>query len=288
MLPLAVVAIVTAASVLSWLPGSPARGAVGGTTSDMAGPRVAFDEGARSYGELTPVYGRADGPPASGEPAAEALEPLRAPPPDYRRIDPDAAAAARAGTTTDASAVSGPFLPDGTLLKPIAVTTTLADGKDLLESYEVRKGDSVGSIAKRFGVSQMSVVWANDLTSLRLEVGRTLVIPPFNGVVHTVEEGDSLEALAKQYDIDADRIYRTNGLEDRVLIAGQTLMLPGAKGAPLPTPRSVARPTAGNGGGSSGGNSGGATTVRPPTTYTGGAMAWPVVGGGNYISQYYR
>ena len=33
---------------------------------------------------------------------------------------------------------------------------------------------------------------------------------------------------------------------------------------------------------------GGATTVRPPTTYTGGAMVWPVVGGNNYISQYYH
>ena len=26
----------------------------------------------------------------------------------------------------------------------------------------------------------------------------------------------------------------------------------------------------------------------PPTTYSGGSFAWPVVGGGNYISQYFR
>ena len=31
-----------------------------------------------------------------------------------------------------------------------------------------------------------------------------------------------------------------------------------------------------------------AAIVRPPTTYTGGKFMWPVVGGGNYISQYFH
>ena len=39
-------------------------------------------------------------------------------------------------------------------------------------------------------------------------------------------------------------------------------------------------------GGTSGGGGGG--TVRPPTTYDGGHFLWPVVGGGNYISQYFH
>jgi murein DD-endopeptidase MepM/ murein hydrolase activator NlpD len=278
-LPAVVAVIVALASVASWLPGVAARGAVGGTTAEGSAPRIAIGGAARSYGEgeLTPIGGRgAPGDAASGS-TGSALEPLQGPPMDYRRFDPDAAAAAREAELARQGQVAGPFLEDGTLLKPIAVSTRLADGKDLLESYKVRQGDSLTAIADRFGVSMMSLVWANGLKSKEIKVGQTLVVPPFNGVVYTVKEGDTLEGLARKYKVEADRIYEINGLEDRVLIAGQTLMLAGAKGEPLPTPR----PPASNGGG-------GGSTVRPPTTYNGGAFAWPVVGGGNYVSQHYH
>jgi len=38
----------------------------------------------------------------------------------------------------DRVAIDGPFRDDGTLLKPIAVDTTVADGKDLLRTYKVQ------------------------------------------------------------------------------------------------------------------------------------------------------
>ena len=38
----------------------------------------------------------------------------------------------------DATVVEGPFLEDGTLLKPVAVNTTVEDGRDLLRTYKVR------------------------------------------------------------------------------------------------------------------------------------------------------
>ncbi len=78
-----------------------------------------------------------------------------------------------------------------------------------------------------------------------------------------------------------------NGLEDRVLLAGQTLVLPGAVGKAIATParntpqtaRSQTRPATSSPGG---------PPVREPTEYTGGVMAWPVVGGANFISQYFH
>jgi murein DD-endopeptidase MepM/ murein hydrolase activator NlpD len=272
-LPVAVALIVTVAAVVSWLPGVPARGAVGDVTSPGSAPRIAIGGPVRSYGEpeLTPVYGRAG---AVAESAAAAGEVLQGPPLDYARFDPDAAAAEREAEAARGHAIGGPFLADGTLLKPVAVDTTVADGKHLLDRYKVKSGDSLRSIADRFDVSAMSIVWANDLKSKTLKVGKTLVIPPFNGLVVTVKEGDTLEGLAKQYEVDADKIYTRNELEDRVLIAGQTLILPGAKGDPLPSPR--ARVSSGGGGGGS---------VRAPATYNGGAFAWPVVGGRNSISR---
>jgi murein DD-endopeptidase MepM/ murein hydrolase activator NlpD len=270
-LPVAVAMIVTFAAVVSWLPGVPARGAVGDVTSAGSAPRIAIGGPLRSYGEaqLTPVHGRA-GVAGSTSAADDVLE---GPPLDYARFDPDAAAAAREEEAARAGAIEGPFLADGTLLKPVAVDTTLADGKHLLDRYKVKSGDSLRSIADRFEVSAMSIVWANALTSKTLKVGKTLVIPPFSGLVVTVKEGDTLDGLAKRYKVDANKIYTRNELEDRILIAGQTLILPGAKGDPLPSPR--ARVSSGVGGG----------TVRPPATYSGGAFAWPVVGGRNSISR---
>jgi murein DD-endopeptidase MepM/ murein hydrolase activator NlpD len=272
--PVAVALIVTLASVLSWLPGEPARGAVGGTTAEGSGSRIAAG-GVRSFGEadLTPIRPR---DPTAAAPAPDP-SPLRGPGVDYSRIDPDAAAAEREAELAAASAIRGPFAADGTLLKPIAVTTTLADGKDLLRSHTVRKGETLAAVADRFGVSTMSVVWANGLKSMGVKEGTKLVIPPFNGVVLTVREGDTLAGISKKYKVPVEKIYATNGLEDLVLIAGQTLVLPGAKGDPLPKPKPKpprASPS-----------SGGGTTVRPPATYAGGAMVWPVVGGGNTISQ---
>jgi len=179
----------------------------------------------------------------------------------------------------------GTYVDDGTLYKPVAVDTTVESGSSLLRHYSVRTGDTLTTIANRFGVSMMTVWWANNLTTKDpLKVGESLVIPPVNGLIVTVKATDTLDALAATYKVDAAAILDLNGLTDANLVVGQVLILPGAQGAPIPTapptptpspsPKPVSRPSTSGGGG----------TVRPPT-YTGGAWAWPVVGGNNYISQ---
>ena len=44
-------------------------------------------------------------------------------------------------------AVEGPFLDDGTLLKPVAVDTSVADGSALVRTYKVKAGDTLAGIA---------------------------------------------------------------------------------------------------------------------------------------------
>jgi murein DD-endopeptidase MepM/ murein hydrolase activator NlpD len=144
----------------------------------------------------------------------------------------------------------------------------------MLQHYTVRDGDTLTSIANRFGVSVMTVWWANNLTSKdSIKAGRDLVIPPLNGLVVTVKLGDTLESLATANKISADDIVAVNKLTDTNLIVGQVLVLPGAKGAPMPTPKA---PTQNFG------------ATGPAPRYGGGSWAWPVVGGGNYISQYFH
>jgi murein DD-endopeptidase MepM/ murein hydrolase activator NlpD len=186
-----------------------------------------------------------------------------------------------------APVVFGPFLADGTLLKPVAVDTAVPDGSDLMRQYKVRSGDSLATIARKFKVSMMTLWWANKLKSKdRLVVGQQLRIPPVNGLVIEVTAADTLDAIAARYEVTADDILATNGLTDRNLVVGQVLMLPGARGARIaePTarpratsaPRVVSRSTRVSGG----------SSVQQPRTYTGGRLMWPTTS--RHISQYFH
>jgi murein DD-endopeptidase MepM/ murein hydrolase activator NlpD len=209
---------------------------------------------------------------------------------DPMELDPMEAAGLRAGTALAAGNVESPppeaYADDGTMYKPVAVSTTVEDGKDLLRTHVVQAGETLTGIASRYGVSMMTVWWANKLTSKDdLHVGQKLVIPPINGLIVTVKVGDTLDSLAAEYKVDPTEVLAVNELEDPVLIVGQTLVLPDAAGAPIPEPKPVARPS--NSGGSSG-KGGGSCNCSGPSTYGGGSFSWPVVGGGNYISQYFH
>jgi len=167
---------------------------------------------------------------------------------------------------------------DGTLYKPVAVDTSVASSIGMLRHYTVRAGDSLTGIANRFGVSMMTVWWANKMTSKdSLKAGEDLVIPPVNGLVVTVKAGDTLDGLAAANKIAVSDIVAANELTDTNLIVGQVLMLPGAKGAPMPTPPPAPKQSSGGGSGGTG-----------PAPRVSGSWAWPVIGGGNYISQYFH
>lgn len=228
-------------------------GAVGGTTGGGDAPRLAvagLENGSDIYDTGTGVDGTID-----------------------------AAGAARLDVSSDETAAQpeGPYLADGTLLKPIAVDTSIADASDALQSYRVRSGDTLTGIARHFGVSMMTIWWANHLKSKDdLKVGQKLVIPPVDGTVHIVKAGETLTKIADTANVSVDDIVSFNGLKSDKVSVGQTLILPGAHGKPIPTPKPRPRPVYSSGGG---GGSG-------PAHYGGGQFAWPVPGG--TISQYFH
>jgi murein DD-endopeptidase MepM/ murein hydrolase activator NlpD len=169
-----------------------------------------------------------------------------------------------------------PYLPDGTLLKPVAIDGSLPNLlRTDVERYTVRPSDTLTGIASRFRVSMATLWWANKLTSKdKLRVGQELMIPPVSGILWTVKEGDTLASIAKETKADVAKIKAFNGLDSDTLILGMQLMIPGGRGDPLPTPKPTPKPVVRSGGGGGGGSSSGNGTLR-----------WPVAGG--YISQYY-
>jgi murein DD-endopeptidase MepM/ murein hydrolase activator NlpD len=283
----AVAGIVLGASFLSVGPGRP-NGDTGGPTGNGAEPRLAVggsvDDGSPT-GNVEEAYEsqRPTGPSAYVDPAPTVN--ARSPIQNVDALDPEAQAAINA-QASQPTAVEGPFLDDGTLLKPVAVDTSVADGSSLIRTYKVKAGDTLAGIAAKYDVSTMTLWWANKLKSKNALVrGQVLRIPPVSGLVVEVKATDTLASLARRYEVTADEIVATNQLQDRNLVVGQVLMLPGAKGAPIKTvkPKPPARST---GGGSSSGSSGGGGSARPPKNYSGGNFAWPTTS--RHISQYYH
>lgn len=119
--------------------------------------------------------------------------------------------------------------------------------KDQVRLYDVEPGDSVRSIGLQFGVTNETLIWANDLTEPDiLTVGQQLKILPLSGLVHGVRPGDTLASVANAYDARLDDVIKANGLkEPYIILIGQELLIPGGY---RPLPRKVVAPSEGSGG----------------------------------------
>lgn len=112
-------------------------------------------------------------------------------------------------------------------------TTTQVSDKPRFEiiDYDVQKGDVLGSIADKFGVSLDTIKWANNLKSDNLIPGQTLRIPPVTGIVYKVKPGDTIFSIAKSYKTDPQKIvnFPANDFADLdtfALNVGQMLIVP--------------------------------------------------------------
>ena len=99
-------------------------------------------------------------------------------------------------------------------------------GRRGIISYTSVAGDNVKSVATKFGISEDSVRWANNLTSDNIPGGRGMQLPGVTGIIYTVKNGDTPQTLAAKYRADADRILSYNDLEISGLRVGQKIVIP--------------------------------------------------------------
>jgi LysM repeat protein len=98
---------------------------------------------------------------------------------------------------------------------------------DTISVYEVKKGDTIASVAKAYGVSRNTIIWANDIKGSTLTIGDTLVILPITGIKYTIRKGDTVSSIAKKYKADIDDITKYNGItKDADLAVGDVILLP--------------------------------------------------------------
>lgn len=78
--------------------------------------------------------------------------------------------------------------------------------RDKIIVHSVSEGETVASVAKKFGVSEDTIRWQNSLTGDRIKVGQKLEVLPVTGVAHKVTKGDTVYSIAKKYDSNAQAI----------------------------------------------------------------------------------
>lgn len=135
------------------------------------------------------------------------------------------------GSGMGGSADLGQVLGESNSTSPVTVESDKPRAE--VVEYTVQQGDTLSTIAEKFGVNVDSIRWLNDnITSINsIKPGSTLKIPPVSGIVHTVKSGETIYSIAKKYEADAQSIVDfpfntfTND-ETFALAIGQKVIVP--------------------------------------------------------------
>lgn len=144
-------------------------------------------------------------------------------------------------------------VPPGTGATVLASVDAIPESERVVDAHhKVRKGENLGVIARRYGVSVGAIQSANGMgRKTLLRAGQTLVIPgaaragavvtkreasgrevssqPAEGLVYRVRKGDTLSSVARKYGTSASAIAAASGIRvASTLRVGQRLKVPGA------------------------------------------------------------
>ena len=106
-------------------------------------------------------------------------------------------------------------------------------------SYVVKRGDSLYSIARQYGVNVNDLKRINNLTSDLLSIGQIINIPSSTTIVtpseddiineentYIVQRGDTLWSISRKFGVSVDDIKNANNLTNEILTIGSTIIVP--------------------------------------------------------------
>jgi murein DD-endopeptidase MepM/ murein hydrolase activator NlpD len=114
-----------------------------------------------------------------------------------------------------------------------------------ITEYTVVAGDTMYTIAERFGIQPESLAWSNPRSIIGgLRPGMSITVPPADGAVEQISNDRTIADLAVGYSVDPFAIidWESNGLQgatpDTVLLSGMNIFVPGGQAEQISwTPR---------------------------------------------------
>jgi len=116
-------------------------------------------------------------------------------------------------------------LADQLIAEPIILATSIKTKADIV-TYTVATGDTLSSLAIKYGVTSESIAESNSISGTSLKVGSTIYIPPENGLVYVVKSGDTPQSLATTYNSNAISIISFNDAELSGIKVGERILIP--------------------------------------------------------------
>jgi surface antigen len=178
---------------------------------------------------------------------------------------------------TQAADIAVASSDDNIVSKPQVAVTALKSRADI-QTYTTQPGDTIASLATKFGITSDSIMWSNNLTSATVAAGTKLTIPPVTGIVYTVKAGDTPASLAAKFSANQAQIVAYNDAEIAGLQPGEQIIIPGAtQQAAAITAADI---TGGGAGGAAGASSafpwGGSAPIYGSNGYDYGYCTWYV------------
>lgn len=94
------------------------------------------------------------------------------------------------------------------------------------EVYTVKSGDTLYSIASKYGLSVSELKSLNNLSNNNLSIGQKLIVSKNNETTYTVSKGDTLYSISNKFGVSVNDLKSLNNLTSNNLSIGQSLKIP--------------------------------------------------------------
>ena len=127
--------------------------------------------------------------------------------------------------------LSSNVLSIGQVLKiPSSESNNTGSGTGTTNTYVVKNGDNLYSIARKYNTTVDEIKRLNNLSSNVLSIGQVLKIPSDSSTnTYVVKSGDNLYSIARKYQITVNELKKLNNLNSNLLSIGQVLKVPKQK-----------------------------------------------------------
>lgn len=107
----------------------------------------------------------------------------------------------------------------------LLVGGTINDLNTEYDTYVVKSGDNLYSIARKYNTTVDNLMLINNLSNNLLSVGQRLLVPRINSNTYVVKAGDTLYGISKTNNVSVSELMKINNLKDENLSIGQVLYL---------------------------------------------------------------